>query len=223
MKKVLFIISFVMITAFISNVNAEEKILVPFFENNDTTNVTNGSVTFPDSLIKIGDTVKVTVMSCNTDSASTNNGIVTFSKANCTTEGLSLSWSSSNQSVATVSNGNISFLGYGTTVITASSDGYSPVNMSLTLEKESYNTSTADSEEIPNLEDEEAKIVEKDKTVEKKNNSSKSNSSLVPKTSYVGKQTSANPPTGIDNALIYVIPMLLLGVSAVIFKSKYAN
>lgn len=215
MKKILLSICFMFLITFIPNVNAEDNILVPFFGDSNTSNISSSnSFNIPSDYIKVGDGVIVSVLSCNPSDATSENGIVTYSRDKCTDDNLTISWNSSDSSVASVTDGTIMFLKEGSAVITASSDGYSPVTLNITLteSKEDASTSTSD-EGIPNLEDEEDVLVEK-------NNKTKEKTEYVPKNSYVGKQTESNPKTGISDVLMYIVPILVIGGSIITLKRK---
>ncbi len=224
MKKIIYSICFLLAIVFIPNVNAEGNVLIPFSGDSETSQMSsNNSYDLPTNIIKIGDTINYTILSCNPDEATISDGIITFSKNKCSSDNINVTWASSNPSVASVENGSIHILGIGTTTITATTEGYDPVTIAITISETANNESSSnqststDDDNIPNMDDEEDKLVNKGKTVEK------DKTELVPKTTYEGKQTTLNPKTGVSDVLMYVIPILIIGGSFLTLKRRCIN
>lgn len=224
MKKIIYSICLLFLLGiFMPNVNAEGNVLVPFSGDSETSQMSsNSSYVLPTNIIKIGDTINYTILSCNPDEATISNGIITFSKNKCSSDNINVTWVSSNPSVASVENGSIHILGIGTTTITATTEGYDPVTIAITISEtanneSSSNQSTSTSDEIPNMDDEEDKLIENNKKT------SKTKTELVPKTSYEGKQTTLNPKTGVNDILIYIIPISIIGGTVLTLKRRCIN
>ena len=225
MKKII-AIGFIFVLTMIFNMpvaKADGNALVPFIDGSTSTtvsaeNVSGSSYVYSTKITsaKAGDSANIIVKQCPFTGES---AFTTYQISSCSD--VSATWNSSNPSVATVSEGKVTYVSTGTTEITVTSNDTAVAGQSIkytfdiTIASDSNsNTNTNNNNnkttEISNNEDEPDVIKEKDKTVPKETTDSEKPIS--------GKQTVSNPATGLKEIAFILVPMLLIGSGLVLRK-----
>ena len=225
MKKII-AIGFIFVLTMIFNMpvaKADGNALVPFINGSTSTTVSEENVSGSSYYVystkitsaKAGDSTDIIVKLCPFTGES---AYTTYQISSCSD--VSATWNSSNPSVATVSEGKVTYVSTGTTDITVTSDASTggqsiKYTFDITIASDSNsNTNTNNNNnkptEISNNEDEPDVIKEKDKTVPKETTDSEKPIS--------GKQTVSNPATGLKEIAFILVPMLLIGSGLVLRK-----